>query len=97
MRERISVALAVVFVTLGALACKGKSLSGFADAATVGASFKKGDDVDVEWNGQWWKGNVLSVSAGPTYRIHYVGWGPEWDEDVGPSRIRARTAGSRSK
>lgn len=64
--------------------------------ATAGA-FKNGDKVDVQWNGDWWKANVIAVNPGPTYKVHYEGWGNEWDESVAPARIRARTAGSRSK
>jgi hypothetical protein len=44
--------------------------------------------VEVLWGGQWWAAEVLESRAGIT-RIHYTGWGPEWDEWVGPERIRS--------
>lgn len=63
---------------------------------SVAGAFKVGDPVDVEWKGDWWKAEVKRVRSGPAYYIHYAGWGNEWDEWVGPRRIRARTAGSRT-
>ena len=69
------------------------------DSAKDGAAgpFKVGDPVDVEWKGDWWKAEVKKVRSGPVYYVHYVDWGNEWDEWVAPRRIRARTAGSRTK
>jgi hypothetical protein len=66
-------------------------------AGTAAAAFKNGDKVDVQWQGDWWKASVIGVNAGPTYKVHYEGWGNEWDESVPPARIRARTSASRSK
>jgi hypothetical protein len=65
--------------------------------ATAGAVFNPGDKVDVEWKGDWWKAVVTQVSAGPRYKIHYVGWSESWDEEVAPERIRPRTEGSRTQ
>lgn len=45
-----------------------------------------GEAVFVEWKGSWWPAKVLKVSKG-SYRIHYDGYGPEWDEDVVPARL----------
>jgi len=45
-----------------------------------------GESVFVEWKGSWWPAKILKVSKGG-YRIHYDGYGPEWDEDVGPARV----------
>jgi hypothetical protein len=69
------------------------------DSTKDGAAgqFKVGDPVDVEWKGDWWKAEVKKVRSGPVYYVHYVDWGNEWDEWVAPRRIRARTAGSRTK
>ena len=66
-------------------------------ADVAGAAFKVGDEIDVNWNGEWWKATVLAVKAGPRYKVHYVGWGNNWDELVLPARVRPRTAGSRSQ
>ena len=98
----------LLLLLLGAalLACKKKSADeGEATAASaappaataVGTVFNAGDQVDVEWKGEWWKALVTQVSAGPRYKIHYVGWSESWDEVVGPERIRPRTEGSRTQ
>lgn len=46
-----------------------------------------GEYVQVHWGNKWWNARVLRVS-GNQYYIHYTGWGSNWDEWVGPSRIR---------
>ncbi len=46
----------------------------------------KGDSVFVEWKGSWWPAKILVLNKGGC-RIHYDGYGPEWDEDVGFSRV----------
>lgn len=48
--------------------------------------FHPGDGALVEWGNRWWDATVLEVDDG-SYYIHYVGWGDEWDEWVGPDRI----------
>jgi hypothetical protein len=45
-----------------------------------------GESFFVEWQGSWWPATVLKVSKGGA-RIHYAGYGPEWDEDVTMARI----------
>jgi hypothetical protein len=54
-----------------------------------------GDPVDVNWNDQWWKGEVLSVIADGTVKIHYTGWSDDWDEVVPRSRLRLPNARAR--
>ena len=94
-KERFSVALAAALLLGTALACKkGTTTTVRGDAAPT---FKAGDAVDVLWNGEWWQATVVTASPGPEYKVHYVGWGNEWDEEVGEERIRARTSTSRSK
>jgi hypothetical protein len=51
---------------------------------------KVGQRVDVEWQGTWWDGEIIAVRAG-LYKVHYAGWGSEWDEWVEPSRLRKRS------
>lgn len=48
-----------------------------------------GDLVEVEWRGSWWPA-VLVERRGDLWLIHYEGYGDEWDETVGPDRIRLR-------
>ncbi|MCC6898376.1 MAG: hypothetical protein IT377_05340 [Polyangiaceae bacterium] len=55
------------------------------------ASARVGQRVDVEWHGSWWPAEVVTIKNG-FYKIHYTGWGPEWDEWVELPRMRARTA-----
>lgn len=49
------------------------------------------DEVDVEWRGRWWPATVLDRKGSGRYLVHYDGFGEEWDEVVGPERIRLRT------
>ena len=53
------------------------------------ADWKKGDKVEVSWKGSWYKSTILDVKDAK-FQIHYDGWGAEWDEWVGPDRMRAR-------
>ncbi|HVS40543.1 MAG TPA: agenet domain-containing protein [Gemmataceae bacterium] len=46
------------------------------------------DRVEVEWHDEWWHAHILAVKDGKTL-IRYGGYGPEWNEWVGPDRIRA--------
>jgi hypothetical protein len=53
------------------------------------AELKAADDkvFEVEWKGQWYPATVVREEKGKFY-VHYVGYGPEWDEWVGKDRIR---------
>lgn len=57
--------------------------------AGQGGEYKKGDKVRVEWQGSIYPATILAVN-GKAYFIHYDGWGSEWDETVGPGRIKGR-------
>ena len=41
----------------------------------------------VEWGGSWWAARVLGTERDGSVRVHYLGWGSEWDEAVAPSRL----------
>lgn len=58
-------------------------------AGTAGASSTGG--IQVFWGGSWWDATALE-SRGSTTKIHYTGWGSEWDEWVDGSRMRTRPA-----
>jgi hypothetical protein len=47
--------------------------------------------VEVEWQGEWYPATVLEV-RGARYRIHYLGYGSDWDEWVDASRLRVSTS-----
>lgn len=49
-----------------------------------------GQRVLIEWHGTWWDGEVIEQRSGFS-KVHYTGWGPEWDEWVEPARLRATT------
>lgn len=51
---------------------------------------KLGDRVRVEWHGQMYPAVITGIVGQERYRVHYEGYGPEWDETVGLSRIQAR-------
>lgn len=61
---------------------------------TTAAAYGIGEKVEVEWNGSWWKAEVLAVNGG-LYRVHYTGWSSKWDEDVTTSRIRPPSGDAR--
>ncbi|MDQ3819781.1 MAG: caspase family protein [Acidobacteriota bacterium] len=57
------------------------------DVAARSASRIK-ERVEVEWEGNWYPATILEV-RGAKYRIHYLGYGSEWDEWVDDSRLRS--------
>jgi len=56
----------------------------------ITSAFSSGDEVDVEYGGQWYPATVLSVARADVWEISYDGYGPEWNERVGEARIRER-------
>ena len=50
--------------------------------------FRVGQHVKIEWNGQWWDGQILETN-GDQYRITYTDYGSEWDEWVDTSRLNS--------
>jgi hypothetical protein len=49
-----------------------------------------GDQVRVEWADKYYNAQVVEVVGKEQYRVHYEGYGSEWDENVGLSRIQPR-------
>ena len=49
-----------------------------------------GDRVRVEWHGQLYPASILEIVGHERYRIHYEGYGHEWDETVELARIQPR-------
>ena len=58
-------------------------------AAANANQFQVGQAVLVLWRGNWYKATVMQAEKG-NYYVTYPGYGREWDEWVGPSRIRGR-------
>ena len=58
-----------------------------ADVADRGETHES-ERVEVEWEGRWYPATILEV-RGAKYRIHYLGYGSEWDEWVDATRLRS--------
>jgi hypothetical protein len=69
----------------------GRFPSGPAEESAMAADFRGQGEVDVWWRGAWWPAIVLE-RRGDRFRVHYDGWGSEWDEVVDSERIRERRA-----
>jgi hypothetical protein len=64
-------------------------VAAFLFLATHAASAEAGarSGIEVYWGGSWWSAVALETKSGLT-KIHYSGWGPEWDEWMDSARIR---------
>ncbi len=56
-------------------------------ASAVWAACNTGDKGQVLWKGTWYPATVLKANGDQCF-IHYNGYGSNWDEWVGPDRIR---------
>lgn len=45
--------------------------------------------ASVQWKGEWYRATVLQSWEG-LHLVRYAGFGPEWDEWVGPERVRTK-------
>ncbi len=52
--------------------------------------FKIGDKVKAEWHGHQYNAVVVGIVGPERYRIHYEGYGNEWDENVGRDRLQGK-------
>lgn len=52
------------------------------------SSYVVGDKVQVLWKGTWYKSTILETNREGKYKIHYDGWGAQWDEWVTPDRMK---------
>ena len=52
--------------------------------------YKIGDRVKAQWHGHYYPAVVVGIVGPERYRVHYEGYGKEWDENVGRDRIRSR-------
>lgn len=65
-----------------------------APKSTPAAGYNVGSKVDVSWKGTFYQAKILS-KVGTSYRVHYLGWGANWDENVPPTRLRAWTGSAK--
>ena len=75
-----------VFVGMLAVAC----------AIGVWAQYKVGDKVEVKWGSTWYAAEVKALAGASQWKIGYDGYGENWDEVVGPDRIRVRGASTQA-
>ena len=52
--------------------------------------YRLGDRVRVEWHGSIYTATIVNVLGDDRYRVHYEGYGSEWDEDIALSRIQRK-------
>jgi len=52
--------------------------------------YKIGDRVRVEWHGAMYPAIIVGIVGQERYRIHFEGYGDEWDDTVGLNRIQQR-------
>ncbi len=52
--------------------------------------YKLNDHVRVEWHGQIYPAMITGIVGQEKYRVTYDGYGHEWDEIVGLSRIQPK-------
>jgi RNA binding activity-knot of a chromodomain len=52
--------------------------------------YRLGDRVRVEWHGSIYTATIVTVLGDDRYRVHYEGYGSEWDEDINLSRIQRK-------
>jgi hypothetical protein len=53
-------------------------------------TYRLGDHVRVEWSGRYYPAQIVDVVGKERYRVHYEGYGTEWDENVSLNRIQPR-------
>jgi hypothetical protein len=53
-------------------------------------TYRVGDQVRVEWSGRFYNAQIIEVVGKERYRVHYEGYGSEWDENVGLSRMQPK-------
>jgi hypothetical protein len=63
--------------------------------ALAGPTWKAGDRLEIKWGSSWYKGEVIAVD-GERYKVHYDGYGSNWDEWAGADRLRPRASAAES-
>ena len=54
------------------------------------SKYSVGSKVEILWSGSWYKGEILEVNNGK-YKIHYDGYGSNWDEWVTSERLKTQS------
>jgi hypothetical protein len=53
-------------------------------------TYRVGDHVRVEWRDKLYPAQIVDVVGKEKYRVHFEGYGAEFDENVGLARIQPR-------
>jgi hypothetical protein len=89
--------LALLAIISPVLNAQMRPASGAAPAQSQGDARPRvlavGEKIQVSWSGVWYAATVLELGEG-TYKIRYDGWSSDWDEWVGPGRIRLANGGA---
>jgi hypothetical protein len=56
-------------------------------SAAVPSAFAVGDRVRVRWRESVYTATIVALESRQKIRVHYEGYGPEWDEVVSEDRI----------
>ena len=51
-------------------------------------TYKAGDRVRVDWHGHIYSATIIGVLGPERYRVHYEGYGNEFDENIGRDRVQ---------
>lgn len=65
-----------------------QSLKDAAANMNTTSAYAKGDKVQVMWKESWYPAEITDVTADGQYKIHYDGYGAEFDETVGTDRMK---------
>ncbi len=69
----------------------GAALLGMASSSALAEMCTVGMNAEVLWKGEWYKAKVLAASP-EGCKITYTGYGSEWDEWVGPDRLKIKVS-----
>ena len=53
-------------------------------------TYRVGDHVRVEWKDRLYPAQIVDVVGKERYKVHYEGYGKEWDEIVGLNRLQPK-------
>ena len=53
-----------------------------------------GTPLLANWNGLWWRAQVIDLQSDGQVRIHYTGWDSSWDETLPRERLQMDISGS---
>ncbi len=52
--------------------------------------YKIGDRIKVQFQGHYYPAVIVGIVGPEKYRVHYEGYGNEWDENVGTDRLQSK-------